>query len=226
MVNGTPVNAPNPAGACPGAYQSLLDNMVIFAGADYFTNTGQIFKSRLFSAAESLNVEPVDVPDLDPNRVAGFFGVNAGVPITRDGQLNFQIGAMLNAATEGSQGFITGGIYRRAEPGEQWGINWGVVYDLAYDDFQNSTIGQIRIKGGIPITPRNEVGGWFGIGTTPDNVEVTITTRVIPNTGPDDPIFKDTIGARVRPEAQGFFFWHHVFRQGADAELFLGARED
>lgn len=211
------------AGASSGMFTSMIENMVIFAGGDYFSNSGMINKNRLNNSAAALNVVPVDVPDLDPQRVGSMLSVNAAAPFTPGGDLCFQIGGTYIETEEGAQGFFTTGIYHRCEPGEKWGLNWGMVYDIAYDDFIDYAIGQIRLKAGFPLTSHDEVGGWLSIGTNTEQVDVTVTTLII---GTVDPIFADTIRARVRPECQGHFFWRHVYTCGAESTLYMGGREN
>ena len=209
--------------SCGGAVSSMIENMVIFAGADFFNNSGMINRVRLFNAAASLNVIPIDIPDLDPQRLGGMFSINAGAPFTPDGDLGFQIGGTYIESEEGAQGFFTSGLFHRCQPGDCWGVNWGAVFDVAYDDFIDYVIGQFRFKAGIPLTPRDEIGGWVTIGTNVEQVDVKVTTLIIGTTGP---LFVDTIRARVRPECQGHFFWKHIFPCGAESSIFVGGREN
>jgi hypothetical protein len=200
---------------------------VIFTGADYFNNSGMINRPRLINAATNpingLNVLPVGIPDLDPQRLGGMFSINAGAPFTPDGGLGFQIGGTYIETEEGAQGFFTTGIFHRCEPGECWGVNWGMVFDVAYDDFIDFAIGQLRFKAGVPLTSRDEIGGWVAVGTNVEQVDLTVTTLIIGTTGP---IFEDTIRARVRPECHGYFFWRHIYGCGAESSIFVGGREN
>ncbi len=211
-------------GSATGILSGMTQNMVIFSGADYFQNSGMINSDRLFNAANILNVEPVDVPNFDPARLGGMFGINAGAPFTSDGKIGFQIGGLYIESEDGAQGFFTTGLFHRCDTCENCGVNWGAVFDIAYDDHIDYVIGQIRIKAGYALSPRDEIGGWFTIGTNVEQVDVTVTTRILGTTGP---IFEDTfIRARVRPECHGFFFWRHVLTCGAETSIFTGVREN
>jgi hypothetical protein len=203
----------------------MVENMVIFVGADYFTNSGMINRQRLFNKAiNTLAVTPLDVPDLDPQRMGGMISINAGAPFTPDGDLGFQIGGTYVESEEGAQGFFTTGIFHRAQPGESWGINWGLVYDIAYDDFIDYVIGQIRFKAGLALTARDEVGGWIAIGTNVEHVFLEGTDIIVGD--PTLTVNDNLIEARVRPECNGYFFWRHTCMGGAEATAFLGGREN
>jgi len=178
----------------------------------------------LVNAAASLGVQPVEVPDLDPQRLGSMISINAGAPFTPDGDLGFQVGGTYTESEEGAQAFFTIGVFHLARPGEKLGINWGLVYDLAYDDFIDFIIGQIRIKAGYPVSPRDEIGGWFTVGTNVENVSLPGTDRIIGD--PLQTIFPDEIEARVRPEGMGYLFWHHTCTGGSDAMIFAGGREN
>jgi hypothetical protein len=214
---------------CGGAdgctpFDGMIQNMVIFVGADYFTNSGKINGDRLRNQALTINVVPVDVPDLDPHRVGGMFSINAGAPFTPDGDLSFQIGGTYVESEEGAQGFFTTGLYHRCHPGDGCGISWGLVYDIAYDDFIDYVIGQIRFKAGYAIGSRDEIGGWLAAGTNVEHVFLEGTHFIV-----GDPLqtsFPDNIEARVRPECHGYFFWRHVFITGCDTTIYAGGREN
>ncbi|GEM_PF-5885484 len=210
-------------GCCGGEWNSMLDGMVLFAGADYWSNAGELDRGHLVTVAAGLNVEPVRIPNLDPARVGGFLGINVGIPLTPDGELFWQLGTQYVEEGDGAQGFFTLGAFHRATPGDPWGINWGMVYDVMYDDFIDYSIGQLRFKMGYPITARDEIGGWFTVGTNVDNIEVTVVTEIL---GIGPPTFDDILGARVRPMSQGHLFWHHIFECGADMTWWCGGRED
>jgi hypothetical protein len=217
-----------------GSGTSLMENMVIFTGADYFSNSGMMNRARLLNAAFLLNVDPLEIPNLDPQRMGGITSINAGAPFTPDGQIGFQIGGTYVEAEEGAQGFFTAGFFHRCEPGECWGVNWGAVVDVAYDDFIDYTIGQVRVKAGIPLTSRDEIGGWIAAGTNTDLVNIPIPTVILgqdcaadpDGLGPQLPCTRDTVHARVRPECHGFGFWRHVFTCGADGTIYVGVREN
>jgi hypothetical protein len=212
------------AGGC-SAFSGMIDNMVIFAGADYFTNSGMINRDRLFNKAiNTLGVTPHDVPDLDPQRIGGMLSINAGAPLTPDGELGFQVGGTYIEADEGAQGFFTIGVFHRCDPGACWGINWGLVYDVAYDDFIDYAIGQIRFKAGVSVTSRDEVGGWLSIGTNVETVFLKGTDIIVLD--PTLTINDNLIEARVRPECDGYFFWRHTCTSGAEGTVFLGGREN
>jgi hypothetical protein len=215
------------SGGC-SLFTGMVENMVIFLGGDYFSNSGRINRDRLLNKTSDpligLNVTPIDVPDLDPHRAGGMLSINAGAPLTPDGDLAFQIGGTYIEADEGGQGFFTTGIFHRCEPGDTWGINWGLVYDIAYDDFIDYVIGQIRFKGGYAITSRDEVGGWLSIGTHTEEVFLSGTHFI-----QGDPLQlpePDVYEARVRPECHGYFFWRHVFMSGCDGTIYVGGREN
>lgn len=210
-------------GGCSG-FSGMVENMVIFVGGDYFTNSGMINRDRLFNRAATLNVTPLSVPELDPQRVGGMISMNAAAPFTPDGDICFQIGGTYVETEEGAQGFFTAGFFHRCQTDDRCSINWGLVYDIAYDDFIDYVIGQIRFKAGYPVTSRDEIGGWLAVGT---NVETVFLpgTDVITN----DPTFTvndDVIEARVRPECNGYFFWRHVCSSGAEAMIYAGGREN
>ncbi len=205
-----------------GLYTSMIDNMVIFAGADYFSNAGGLDNIKLRSAADELgHLLLGKAPDLDPNRLGSILSINVGVPFTPDGDICFQIGGTYIEEEEGAQGFLTTGFYHRCHPGEGCGVNWGMVYDYKYDDFIDYAIGQLRFKAGYSLTTRDEIGGWFTLGTNVEKVDLIVTSLII---GTGGPIFQDNIRARVAPMGQGYFFWHHVFNCGADSTIFTGAR--
>src|SRR4029453_11920268 len=110
------------------------------------------------------------------------------------------------------------------DPGACWGINWGLVYDAAYDDFIDYAIGQIRFKAGVSVTSRDEVGGWLSIGTNVETVFLKGTDIIVLD--PTQTINDNLIEARVRPECDGYFFWRHTCTSGAEGTVFLGGREN
>jgi hypothetical protein len=210
------------AGGSCGFYSSLIENMSIFAGADYFTNAGGLDPARLRRAADELGHEILEKsPDLDPQRLGSMLSINAGVPFTPDAELGFQLGATYVEEDDGAQAFITAGFYHRGEPGEHWCINWGVVFDYKYDDFIDYSIGQLRFKAGYPLTARDEIGGWFTVPTNVEEVDLIVSSVII---GTGAPVFRDNIRARVSPMGQGHFFWHHIFDCGWDTTIWTGAR--
>jgi hypothetical protein len=212
------------SGSC-SPFTGMIENMVIFAGADYFSNSGMINRDRLFNkAVNDLGVQPVDVPDLDPQRLGSMISINAGAPFTPDGDLGFQIGGTYIETEEGAQGFFTTGIYHRCEPGDRCGINWGLVYDVAYDDFIDFAIGQVRFKGGVAVTSRDEIGGWVAAGTNVERVFLKGTDIIVGD--PTQTLNDNLIEARVRPECHGYFFWRHVLMGGAEGTVYVGGREN
>lgn len=185
-------------GPCGELYSGLINNMVVIAAFDYFTNTGDLQSERLRRAATQLNIGPVEIPDLDPQRIAGLFGANAGAPITRGGRICYQVGFNYNQAEQGAHGFFTTGIFHRAGPGDCWPINWGSVYDFMYDDFLGYHAGQVRLKMGYLFGECDEVGGWVAISTNTDEEEATIRTQTLdPQGNRVGPVFDDTIQSRV-----------------------------
>jgi hypothetical protein len=213
--------------SCEGSgFTSLMDNMIIFAGADYFSNAGELDGDKLASAAADLSVLPVNRPEFDPIRVGTVIGVNAGAPLTHDGKIGYQVGFLYNQAEFGAQGFFTTGIFHRCDPCDKHGINWGVVYDAMYDNYIDYAVGQVRFKFGYAITKRDELGAWFNLATNDEIVNVDIRTLTCGIDGCEPPVFTDTIEARISAEQQGHFFWHHVFKCGFDATVTVGAREE
>jgi hypothetical protein len=211
------------SGGC-STFSGMVENMVIFIGADYFNNSGQINRDRLFNKAlNTLAVIPVDVPDLDPQRTGGMFSLNAGAPFTADGEIGFQIGGTYVESEEGAQGFFTTGFFHRCQAGS-CPINWGAVFDIAYDDFIDYCIGQFRFKAGYAVTSRDEIGGWLSVGTNTEHVFLSGTDVI--DGDPTLTLNDNVIEARVRPECNGYIFWRHVMTSGCEGTFFMGGREN
>ncbi len=141
-------------------------------------------------------------------------GVNWSSPFWNAEGVGFQLGAQavqsnLNDTVAfqdtRSQGFITGGLFRRQMSGSGW--QWGVVYDHLADNFDQSfDVGQIR--GELSYFYRgHEFGFWFASGSR-DFTPATVGTNGILSYEPID---------------QYSLFYRRRLASGGEARLWGGA---
>ena len=204
-----------------GLYTSMVDNMVIFGGADYFTSAGAINPVAVQAAASSVNVTLAGpIADVSPYRAGGYVGANAAAPLTPGGNLGFQIGFEYDQVELGGQGFFTTGVFHRCDPRGGLSLNAGVVYDLLYDDLHSHHVGQIRFQIGTAFSARNELGAWFNVVTNRDQTDVPILTLSGVNG-----LTVDSIAVDFKPISQGHLFWRHIMPNGAESMVFAGVRD-
>jgi hypothetical protein len=187
---------------CDEVFDGMINNMSIYGGFDYFMQSGT------------------------GERYGGMIGANAGAPITDDGSLCYQLGFNLMPAEIGMQSFLTAGLFHRANPAGGLSLNMGIVYDLLYDENQDFTVGQIRMKIGSAFTPRDEVGAWFNITTNSDLVDhrnIILDSRSSTNF---TEILAQVQEVEIEPVGQGSFFWRHLLGNGADLTVYIGLRDD
>lgn len=183
-------------------FDGMINNSVIYGGFDYFMQSGT------------------------GERYGGMMGFNMGAPISHDGWLCYQIGANFMPADLGSQTFFTAGFFHRASPAGGLALNMGVTYDLLYDENQDFTVGQIRMKIGTAFTPRDEAGAWFNITTNSDLVDHRNLVLSTTTTTNFSEIRAQLQEIEIEPVGQGSFFWRHIFGNGGDATVYIGLRDD
>ncbi|MBI1899538.1 MAG: hypothetical protein HYS13_00310 [Planctomycetia bacterium] len=157
-------------------------------------------------------------------------GLNLAAPLTCDGW-NGQLGASYGgydfhgrdngeSSSVEDQVFITGGVFRNADPcGCNWydAFNAGVVYDQMFTDNSGDpsvslTVGQVRFYVGYLWDDCNEVGVWGATDTDWDILDI------------DDN--NPTNVRRTRSLQQISAFWRHQWCYGADTMAYVGVAED
>jgi hypothetical protein len=180
---------------------------VLFSGIDSFRGITNGSTAGNYGAVNGLNLGGALVEDYG---IGWQFGGSYGV-------YNFSgnPSAFSNTANSTLQGFITTGLFQRANTNRRW--SWGLVHDWMitnnFGAFGNSpTLSQWRGQLAWALSAKNEVGMW----ATVQDRSVTRTTAVPPGVGAFAPITYQAID-------QGNLFWHHKFAtNGADSWSYIG----
>jgi len=156
---------PPPVERPGGMLSRLTRNLSLFAGVHGFKGPTDFGRNGNFGFHEGLN-----------------FGAPIGDPWGFSYQIGFQAthsNFVGNQALEGgylphisgadrNQVFLTAGVFRRAFGG---GMQTGMVFDLFYDDYyQSTTLQQIRSETAFVLSDLREIGYWGAYGLSKDTI--------------------------------------------------------
>jgi hypothetical protein len=115
-------------------------------------------------------------------------------------------GSLYTGSSSRFQNFTNVGVFQRTLDNR---FSWGFCYDWLFDHYySNMQFGQYRMKGGMMVGTRNELGIWAAVPQRRDS-------SILP--GPALNTF--------RPMSQGSLYWQHYWRGTASTQAWVGVAE-
>lgn len=121
-------------------------------------------------------------------------------------------GTLFTGSSARFQNFTNVAVFQRSANNR---FSWGFGYDWLFDHYySNLQFGQYRMKGGMMIGGRNEIGVWAAVSARHDSVVLT---------GPA-PGFIPSLNT-FKPMDQGSLYWQHWWRGTASTQLWAGVAD-
>ena len=116
-------------------------------------------------------------------------------------------GTLSTGSSSRFQSFTNIGVFQRSADNR---FSWGVGYDWLFDHYYtNLQLGQYRMKAGMMVGTRNEVGVWAAVPQRRDSV-------VLPGNSLN----------MFRPMSQGSLYWQHWWRGTASTQTWVSDRRE
>jgi hypothetical protein len=144
--------------------------------------------------------------------------INWGFPLLQEYGLGVQAGTSCNysrtavrvirsvdGTRDRTEEFTTVGLFQRTS----CGLNWGLVYDLAYEEYWDHwDLSQLRGQVGYDITKNDECGVWGSCPLSSDTASTANQTFTL------------------RPIGEGSVFWRHVWDNQSVTRVWVGVADE